>query len=54
MTDLYKEYYEVESREAQIAKWKELAAKGYAGSEIYEFNYMGIDDKFHYTICVFN
>lgn len=52
--ELYKEFYEVKNREEQAKKWCELAAKGYHGSDIYEFNYKDIHGKFHYQIYVFN
>ncbi len=52
--NVYKEFYEVKNREEQIAKWVELNNKGYHGADIYEFNYMGNDGKFHYTIFLFN
>lgn len=51
--ELYKELFEVSSKEEQDAKWRELNAKGYHGSEIYCFNYQGADGKFHREIFVF-
>ena len=51
--NLYKEWYEISSKEEQDAKWRELKAKGYHGSEIYRFNYQGADGKFHREIFVF-
>ena len=44
---IYKEFYETNSDEESSKKWRELRAKGYNPSEIYQFNYDGKDGKFH-------
>lgn len=51
---IYKEFYETNSDEESSEKWRELRAKGYNPSEIYQFNYEGKDGKFHREIFVFS
>lgn len=51
--NLYKEWYEVGSKEEQEKKWVELANK-YGPQEVYKFNYQGNDGKFHREVFVFN
>ncbi len=50
---IYKEWYAVNSETEATAKWRELNAKGYDGSEIYIARYEGKDGKFHREVFVF-
>lgn len=50
---IYKEFYETNNDEESSKKWRELRAKGYNPSEIYQFNYDGKDGKFHREVFVF-
>lgn len=53
MSNLYREWFEVNSEKEQNEKWLELKAKGYHGSEIYRCNFWGKDGNYHREIFVF-